>query len=143
MVEIVVALNMEYMVFSIPLHILSEKQTNKQIKNHFNQSVPASKRIQKNLNTKIKNLTNQVDNNNFVYIVHSYKSIQSKNFQLLEPLILKLHHLYYQHQAIHYNVKTNLFKKKKLNYSEYLFTLRRSRIFKHIAVTDRLYEIII
>ncbi len=91
MVEIVVASDMEYMVFSILLHILIEKKG--QIKNRFNPFIPASKIEKKEfLSKETKNLTNQVDNNNSVYIVHSYKSIQSKNFLLLEPLILKLHH---------------------------------------------------
>ncbi len=67
--------------------------------------IPASTK-NNSIYSKISRLkTNRVDNNNFVYIVHSYKSIQSKNFPLLQPLILKLHHRYYPHQAIHYNVK--------------------------------------
>jgi hypothetical protein len=49
MVEIVVALNMEYMVFSIPLHILSEKKQTDKKKILFNQFIPASKRNKKNI----------------------------------------------------------------------------------------------
>jgi hypothetical protein len=46
MVEIVVASDMEYMVFSILLHILIEKKG--RIKNRFNPFIPASKTEKKN-----------------------------------------------------------------------------------------------